>query len=65
LLKVLTVCNLTQTTSFTTAFKGSPAGTGAPAEATWYSRHGWEVGPPGGDPHSVMILPQVHLRNGS
>jgi hypothetical protein len=43
---------------------GSPPGgrvNGGPAEATWYSIQGWEVGPRR-NPHSVMILPQVHLR---
>ena len=35
-----------------------------PAEATVFSIQGWEVGRPEASPHSVMILPQVHLRNG-
>ncbi|PWY63291.1 hypothetical protein BO70DRAFT_29252 [Aspergillus heteromorphus CBS 117.55] len=59
LLKVLTDCKeSTQTACFQTVFVlGSSAGTGpggraprrptggGPAEATWYGRHGWEVGP--------------------
>ena len=66
LLKVLTdlVCLLRQQSFSKTAFeKMSPAGPRGPRRSNRrYNNHGWEVGSHEGDPHSVMILPQVHLR---